>query len=71
MRVVWLIDQDQAKLELIPETMTDKAILDGLGNAQTAHVKRNGNLTFVIDLPKQPVVKPPIPRPADEVRDQL
>ena len=71
MRISWTIDADQARLELTPETITDKAILDGLGNAQTAQVKRNGTLQFLIELPKQPLAKPLIPRPGDEVRDQL
>jgi hypothetical protein len=70
-KVVWMIDSDQARCELTPETITDKAIIDGLGNAQTASVKRNGNLTFILELPKQPVIKPPMDRPRDEVRDQL
>ena len=71
MKCIWTIDDNQARLELTAETITDKAIMDGIGNAQSATVRRNGTLSFTIDLPKQPVVKPPIPRPADEVRDQL
>lgn len=71
MKCIWTIDDNQARLELTAETITDKAIMDGLGNAQSATVKRNGTLSFTIELPKQPVVKPTLPRPADEVRDQL
>lgn len=70
MKLSWSIDTEHATLVLEPETAMDRAIIDGMGNVQTATVKRNGTLTFVLDLPKQVIAKPTIPRPADEVRDQ-
>ena len=69
MKLAWTITDETAQLTLKPETITDQAILDGLGNVQTATVKKNGNLTLTMDLPKLPVAKPIIERPADAVRD--
>ena len=69
MKLTWTITDETARLELSPETVTDKAIIEGLGNAQTATVKRNGVLSFTVELPKQAVAKPIIERPADAVRD--
>lgn len=70
MKLSWSIDTEHATLVLEPETAMDKAIIDGIGNVQTATVKHNGGLTFVLDLPQQPIIKPTIPRPSDQVRDQ-
>ena len=70
MRLSWSIDTEHATLVLEPETAMDKAIIDGMGNVQTAAVKRNGTLTFVLDLPKAMIAKPTIERKSDEVRDQ-
>ena len=71
MKTKWNIDDDQAVLECVPETLTDKSIMEGLGNVTTAIVKRNGTLSFIMDLPKEALAKPKIPRPADDVRDTL
>lgn len=71
MKTKWTIDDEQAHLECSPETVTDKAIMEGLGNVTSATVKRNGTLTFIIDLPRQQLSKPTVARPSDEVRDNL
>lgn len=69
MKLAWTITDETAQLTLTPETVTDKAVIEGLGNVQSAAVKKNGVLAFVMDLPKLPVAKPIIERPADAVRD--
>lgn len=70
MKLSWSIDTEHATLVLEPETSMDKAIIDGIGNMQTASVKRNGTLTFILELPKTIIAKPTIERKSDEVRDQ-
>ena len=69
MKLAWTITDETAQLTLTPETVTDKAVIEGLGNVQTASVKKNGVLAFVMELPRQAVAKPIIERPADAVRD--
>lgn len=69
MKTIWSIDGNQARMELVPETMMDRALLDGLGNITSATVKKNGTFVFLMELPSQAVAKPTLPRGADEVRD--
>jgi hypothetical protein len=71
MRLEWRITQDVVELSLIPETQMDKLTMEGLGNVETAKVKRNGTLTFIMELPKTTVSKPQLIRPADDVRDNM
>ena len=67
MKTKWTIDDDVATLECLPETVTDKSIMEGLGNVSTAVVaKKNGTLSFLISLPKEPIARQ---RGTDEVRD--
>lgn len=69
MNLSWRIDEKNAIIILEPATTTDRAILEALGNVQIATVKKNGLLTFTMELPNQPLVKPIVERPADQVRD--
>lgn len=50
MKVTVLIDEKHAHYSLIPETNVDKTFLEIIGSVQTAAVKRNGTVTFSVEL---------------------
>ena len=63
------VESERVTVTMIPDTALDRAVIEGIGTAQTATIRKNGVLTFVIDVPRAPIAKPSTPRPADEVRD--
>jgi hypothetical protein len=51
MKVKWTLEEGRATIELLPETMIEKMMLDGLSSIQTAQVKVNGALQFIMLIP--------------------
>lgn len=70
MKQKWIIDENNWTIELEPETLADKSLLESIDGSKTAAITKNGTLKFTGVVSKAPIVKPiHIERSKDDVRD--
>ena len=70
MKQKWIIDENNWTIELEPETLADKSLLESIDGSKTAAITKNGRLTFKGAVSKEPIKAPiHIDRSKDDVRD--